>query len=222
MKKNNNKILTFCKKNAVYIILTFCILAIGLSVTLMLVNRDNGIKDQISNPSLDLDTDVELPGQDGSAGVEGELPGAEDQPVDKPISFIMPVSLPDDIGEYSATMVFNQTLNRYESHMAIDFFAPEGTEVYAVCDGTVESVENTLLHGTTIVINHGKGVKSIYNSLLDGENVTVGQSVKQGDVIGAVSNTNRQEHMSGPHLHFSATENGVVIDPAKYLVFNEK
>ena len=219
MKKNSNKILTFFKKNATYLVLTFCILAIGLSVTLMLVQRDNALKTPLINNSLDLGNgNLD---QSGNVGTDVELP-EDNQPVDKPITFIMPVLSPTEIGEYNEAMVFNQTLSRYESHMAIDFFAPEGTEVYAVCDGTIESVENTLLHGTTIVINHGNGVRSIYNSLADGDSVSIGQKVKQGDLIGEVSTSNRQEYKLGAHLHFSATENGEVIDPMKYLIINEK
>jgi murein DD-endopeptidase MepM/ murein hydrolase activator NlpD len=134
----------------------------------------------------------------------------------------MPVESSSEYGEYADTMVFNQTLNRFESHKAIDFFAEEGAPVVAVYDGTVESVTNTLLHGTTIIIDHGNGLKSIYNSLADGDGVVAGQTVSQGDVIGEVSSTNRQEYKDGPHLHFAVQENGEIIDPAKYLTFSEK
>lgn len=222
MKKNGSKILMFCKKNATYLVLTLCILAIGLSVTLMLVKKDSALKGQLSNNSLEVDKNNKVPVDDSNVGTDVEVPGTESEPVDKPITFIMPVTSPQEVGEYTETMVFNQTLNRFESHMAIDFFAPEGTEVYAVCDGTIESVENTLLHGTTVIIDHGKGVKSIYNSLADGDSVSIGQKVKQGDLIGEVSTSNRQEYKNGPHLHFSVTEDGNVIDPMKYLIMNEK
>ena len=106
--------------------------------------------------------------------------------------------------------------------MAIDFFAEEGTNVLAVYDGTISNIENTLLTGTTITIDHGNGLFTVYNSLADGDSVTVGQSVKQGDVIGQVSVSNRQEYKSGAHLHFEVYENGENIDPAKYLAFEEK
>ena len=134
----------------------------------------------------------------------------------------MPVNTTISVGEYSETMVFNQTLNRYSSHKAIDFFAPEGTPVMAVYDGTIESVNTSLLQGTTIIIDHGNGLKTVYNSLLDGDDVIVGQKVTQGEVIGEVSATNRQESKDGPHLHFSVEENGQVIDPIKYLAIAEK
>lgn len=208
MKKTHSKTLLFLKRNAVYFILSLCILAVGLSVTLMLVNRDATI-DTGSIP-------VEKPDDSG----DGSLP--DDNPASAVITFVLPVNNATSIGEYSESMVFNQTLNRYSGHLAIDFFAPEGTEVLAVYDGTVESVTNTLLYGTTVVIDHGNGLKTVYNSLLDGEKVVVGQTVKQGDAIGEVSSTNRQEYKDGPHLHFSVEENGKTIDPVKYLSIDEK
>ena len=103
-----------------------------------------------------------------------------------------------------------------------DFYASEGENVYAVYDGVVVGVENSLLTGYSVTIDHGEGLKTVYNSLSEDVVVTVGESVNQGDVIGAVSTTNRQEYKSGAHLHFEVHENGVSVDPATYLIFDEK
>jgi murein DD-endopeptidase MepM/ murein hydrolase activator NlpD len=205
MKNSNSKVLNYLRQNAVYLILALCIIAIGLSVTLMLVNRDKIVDNQLSAPIITPDDNDEK----------------EEETV-KIVSFIMPIANALDIGEYSEQPVFNDTLDRYSSHMAMDFFAEEGTSVCAVYDGVVESVTSTLLQGTTVVIDHGDGLKTSYNSLADGDMVTVGQTVKQGDIIGELSTSNRQESHTGAHLHFSVTENGQAINPSKYLVFDEK
>ena len=134
----------------------------------------------------------------------------------------MPVENATEIAGYSESMVFNSTLGRFSAHTAIDFFAAEGTPVYAVEDGTVESVTNGILEGVTVIIDHGDGLKTVYNSLADPDEVSVGQKVARGDKIGEVSVTNRQEYKDGAHLHFEVTENGETIDPGKYLVFEEK
>ena len=225
MRKTSRGAIAFLRRNAVYFILSLCILAIGLSVSLMLINRDNGLSNDLAIPPLNDEGNADNEQNASNTQKPNETPdqgAGTDDTVIKVVSFIMPVANATEVGEYSDTMVFNQTLSRFESHKAIDFYAQEGASVVAVYDGTVESVTNTLLHGTTIVIDHGDGLKSIYNSLADGESVVAGQTVKQGDVIGQVSATNRQEYKDGPHLHFVVEENGQVIDPAKYLTFNEK
>ena len=225
MRKTSRGAVAFLRRNAVYFILSLCILAIGLSVSLMLINRDNGLSNDLAIPPINDEANADNEQNASNTQKPNETPdqgAGTDDTVIKVVSFIMPVANATEVGEYSDTMVFNQTLSRFESHKAIDFYAQEGASVVAVYDGTVESVTNTLLHGTTIVIDHGDGLKSIYNSLADGESVVAGQTVKQGDVIGQVSATNRQEYKDGPHLHFVVEENGQVIDPAKYLTFNEK
>ena len=234
MKKENNKFLYFVRKNAVYLVLTACILAVGLSITLMLINENkqslNVDKNQSVNRPIDNEQNQQPNDQptvnpdnpDDQPTVNPNQPSEPTEPVSKPIVFELPVENPTSIGEYSETMVFNSTLNRFSAHMAIDFFADEGTNVLAVYDGTVSNIENTLLKGTTITVDHGNGLFTVYNSLADGGSVSVGQTVKQGDVLGQVSVTNRQEYKSGAHLQFEVYENGENIDPAKYLAFEEK
>ena len=214
MKNSNGKFTLFLRKNALWLILSFCILAIGLSVTLMLVTGNNAPDHQIEKPVDPDDNKPEDP--------DDNKPEDPDKPVVTEIVFIMPVENATSIGEYSETMVFNSTLSRYSVHLGTDFFAEEGTDVLAVYDGTVERVTNDLLKGYTVVIDHGNGLKTVYNSLADGDAVKTGQTVKQGDVIGQVSVTNRQEYKSGAHLHFEVMENDEIIDPAEYLVFDEK
>lgn len=216
MKKSQVKIKDFLKKNATYVVLGLCILAIGLSMTLMFINPsqdaviDQGNGSQVVLPDQNQDQEVETP-------IE-----PDPTPVQKQVSFIMPVENPTAITEYSESMVFNSTLNRYSAHKAMDFFCPEATTVYAVYDGKVTSVETTFLQGTTITIDHGDGLVTVYNSLSEPDGIKEGQLVSQGQAIGYVSVSNRQEYKSGAHLHFEVKENGEAINPYKYLQTQEK
>ncbi len=213
MKEEKRNVLTFFKRNAVYMVLALCILAVSFSITFMLLRQKSDVKVKVDTPTISTPDQTDTP---------TTSPEDENVPVVKPIEFIMPVLDPTSIGEYGETMVYNSTLNRYTAHLAMDFYAPEGSDVYAVYDGTVVSVESTFLQGTTITVDHGNGLFSIYNSLADGDSVSVGKSVKQGDVIGQVSVSNKQEYKAGAHLHFEVKENGTLIDPAKYLQAQEK
>ena len=213
MKEKKRSALLFLKRNAVYLVLAFCILAVSFSIVFMLMNNESDLSLDATKPPIVVPDDTNSP----TTSPEDDLAS-----VIKPIEFIMPVLNPTAIGEYGETMVYNSTLNRYTAHLAMDFYAPEGTSVCAVYDGTVVSVESSFLQGTTITIDHGNGLYSIYNSLADGDSVSVGDKVNQGDIIGEVSVSNRQEYKAGAHLHFEVKENGTLIDPAKYLESQEK
>lgn len=219
--KQERAVLNFFKKNAAYIILALCVLAIGLSITLVMVNRSaefsaqNTEREQVKVVTPDPTTDTPTP------VIEKPTP-TPDVPVVKVISFIMPVENATAVEDYTETLAYNSTLKRFEAHKAIDFFAEDGTPVYAAYDGVVSDVTTTLLTGTTVTIDHGNGLFTVYNSLTDGDKVFVGQSVKQGAEIGTVSTSNRQESKEGAHLHFQVVENGETINPAKYLALEEK
>ena len=219
--KQERTVLNFFKRNAAYIILALCVLAIGLSITLVMVNRsaelsaENAEREQVRVITPDPVDDTPTP-------VIQEPTPEPDVPVVKVISFIMPVENATAVEDYTETMAYNSTLKRFEAHKAIDFFAEDGAPVYAAYDGVISDVTTTLLTGTTVTIDHGKGLFTVYNSLTDGDKVFVGQSVKQGAEIGTVSTSNRQESKEGAHLHFQVVENGETINPAKYLALEEK
>ena len=206
------------KRNASYIAVALCILAVGLSIVFVLVSQ---------NEQGAFETVKEIPQENKPTAGDDDTP--EIIPTDVPeqtevknVTFVMPVSEPLSIELYTETMAYNSTLKRYSAHLATDFYAAEGTPVYAVYDGVVEKVENSLLKGVTVTIDHGNGLKTVYNSLEDAEFVSAAESVKKGDIIGYVSVTNRQESSDGAHLHFEVLENGVSINPSKYLTIDEK
>lgn len=96
------------------------------------------------------------------------------------------------------------------SHLGVDIAAPAGTPIKADAAGTVTLAEHDLYFtGGTVIIDHGYGLSTIYQhmSRLD---VTVGQHVEQGDLVGAVGATGR---VTGPHLHWGMNWYDVAIDP---------
>ena len=217
-----NKFLTVLKRNLSYVVVAFCILAVGLSVVYVLLTQQRTGDIAINNDG----TQQVLPATNEPVidpdPVSEPTSTTPDPPQQKVVSFIMPVENPQEVELYSESMVYNSTLKRFSAHLATDFFASEGTPVFAVYDGVVESVDNSILTGVSVTINHGNGLKTVYNSLEDVDDITVNAKVKQGDVIGHVSVTNRQEAGSGAHLHFEVIENGSSINPSKYLAIEEK
>ena len=64
-----------------------------------------------------------------------------------------------------------------------------------------------------IKISHGNGVETVYAHCSQ-LNVSKGQSVSQGQVIGKVGSTGRS---TGPHLHLEIRVNGVLYNPQNYV-----
>ena len=87
------------------------------------------------------------------------------------------------------------------------------TEIHAAKAGTVIVSQYSRSYGNYVVVSHGSGNTTLY-AHMSSRKVSVGQYVNQGDVLGITGSTGNS---TGPHLHFEITENGVRIDPLKYL-----
>lgn len=101
------------------------------------------------------------------------------------------------------------------SHKGLDIGAPKGTPIKAAASGTVTVAQYGYSggYGNYVMISHGNGIQTLYghcNSL----NVSVGQSVSQGQVIAYVGNTGNSY---GNHLHLEIRVNGVAQNPQNYL-----
>jgi murein DD-endopeptidase MepM/ murein hydrolase activator NlpD len=96
------------------------------------------------------------------------------------------------------------------NHWGIDIAGNEGEGVYATDAGVIVYAGwNNYGYGNMILIDHGGGFQSLY-AHLSGLNVGCGQSVGQGDVIGAIGTTGRS---SGAHLHFEIMTSSYKANP---------
>ena len=99
------------------------------------------------------------------------------------------------------------------NHNGIDLAGNEGEGVYAADAGViVYSGWNDYGYGNMIMIDHGNGFQSLYAHLSEVYR-GCGQSVGQGEGIGAIGSTGRS---SGPHLHFELMA-GMKVNPWDYL-----
>ncbi len=109
-------------------------------------------------------------------------------------------------------------------HDGLDIGVPTGTPVEAALAGTVSGTGNTdLAHsasgaqcysfGKWVMIQHGNGLNTMY-AHLSAINVSKGQAVSTGDVIGYSGMTG---YATGPHLHFGVYATAGV----QYLTLNQ-
>lgn len=112
-------------------------------------------------------------------------------------------------GVYGSSRVLNGVPK--QPHFGIDLAAPEGAKILAPAGGIVRLAHPELYYtGGTIILDHGHGLNTAYLHLskLD---VSVGQSVGAGEVIGRVGKTGRA---TGPHLCWRANWFDVRLDPS--------
>lgn len=100
----------------------------------------------------------------------------------------------------------------WTSHTGTDIPAPGGTPIQCAQDGVVTTVRSESFgssYGNYCIVYHGNGYATLYAHMLYAPNVTEGQSVSAGDVIGYVGSTGNS---TGNHLHYELRINGSRAD----------
>ena len=103
-------------------------------------------------------------------------------------------------------------LNRVRAHKGTDFAAPVGTPIYAAGSGRVTFRGVKGGYGNAVILAHAGSVTTLYGHMSRyAKGLSVGDKVKQGEVIGYVGMTGLA---SGPHLHYEYRVGGVHRNPA--------
>jgi len=97
-------------------------------------------------------------------------------------------------------------------HDGVDIGCDYGDSIGAAADGVVILSDWVSGYGYTVIIDHGRGVTTLYghNSVL---HVREGDSVKKGQLIASAGSTGIS---SGPHCHFEVRENNEPVPPGIY------
>ncbi len=102
-------------------------------------------------------------------------------------------------------------------HDGIDIALSKGSDVFAAGNGRVSYLSSSNLEagfGNYIEVDHGNGIVTRY-SHLEKMNVTWGQKVKQGQVIGLSGSSGGSV---APNLHYEVIKNGKNLDPLSFVV----
>lgn len=132
---------------------------------------------------------------------------------DVAMNFIWPIEGRTS-GLFGRRRVFNGQPKR--PHSGMDIAAPTGTEIHAPANGVVRDTGDYFFNGNTVFIDHGQGLMTIFLHL-NKIGVEIGQTVKQGEVIGTVGATGR---VTGPHLHLGVSLNNVRVEPRLFFPEN--
>ena len=95
-----------------------------------------------------------------------------------------------------------------KTHGGTDIAAPLGTPILAAADGVVVTATWHNSYGYYVKIKHDDTYSTLY-AHCSALHVSVGQTVKQGQVIADCGSTG---YSTGPHCHFEVIQNGVRVD----------
>lgn len=115
--------------------------------------------------------------------------------------------------------------NTSNNHSGMDISCAPSNQhnVIATLNGTVEMVVNSYSegrnqaagYGNYVKIKHDNGDSTIYGHMyLNSIKVSIGDQVKQGQVLGKMGNSGNS---TGTHLHFEIRSGGSPVDPANYI-----
>jgi murein DD-endopeptidase MepM/ murein hydrolase activator NlpD len=96
-----------------------------------------------------------------------------------------------------------------EYHRGLDYDVAEGTPVRAPAPGTVLFAGPLALTGRTVVVDHGRGLLSVFSHLAE-------SAVRQGEWVDTARllGTSGESGLAAvPHLHWAVYLHGVAIDP---------
>ncbi|MDD5452633.1 MAG: M23 family metallopeptidase [Desulfovibrionales bacterium] len=124
--------------------------------------------------------------------------------------FIKPVE-GDIVGLFGSRRILNG--EERSRHMGVDIRGKEGTPIRCANSGRVALASDFYLLGSTVILNHGQGVFTIYCHLSKAA-VKEGQQVAKGESLGEIGATGRA---TGPHLHWGAVICGARVDPLSLI-----
>ena len=207
----------FWQGRGVYAALAVSLIGLGAVVAAMAA-RTIGGEEESSQPPVEMVEQVVTDQPDTrttttttTAATTTTTAAAEEEAADL---YILPLSNTVQKPFSPTELLYCETMQDWRTHSGVDFAGEEGQTVKALANGTVVSVEKSLLWGGIVTIDHGVGVESRYYGVT--ATVQEGQSVEVGDSVGALSGV-PCESAQTPHLHLEMSIDGEPVDPVTAL-----
>lgn len=217
------------KSRGYYIVLFLCLIAVGTSGYLYYRNSDHTDDTAPATEQTQETTLRQTASESSSNGSTGQ-PNTQDVISEDAVSAgqstdgeaaVLAVVAPLDgetLRPYAMDhLAYNETTRDWRVHAGIDIQGALGQNVCAAADGIVYAIYDDDLLGKTVVLSHSGNYTTYYSNLSDTVQVSVGDTVSAGTVLGTIGDTALVEVSEEPHLHFAVYCNTSAVDPSEFL-----
>ena len=163
---------------------------------------------------------------DPNVNINDNSSNIEDDPVTETIEVLVkPFTIEAEVAHYfydmsddletrskSIVKVPNKE-STYMKSVGVDYFYTNQFDVLAATSGIVVERTTDSIYGNVLCIEHESGIRTIYSSL-NSFNVSKGDSVEQGEVIGKSGESLFTSGL-GSSLHFELMKDGEYLNPEK-------
>lgn len=223
------KVKHFFKRNIYPITVSVCtVLVLGIvTISAYTSIKNSGGDDVVIETSNDTQKDDSTPNSGDNGGDKSDevdnVVNEETKPTISTTAIIFGLPFENAMisKEYTdSSLLYDATTKLWCTHQGLDFACEDGKKIFAVYDGKIEKIENSMMYGTIIYLKVNEDLTVVYKGLSSDVFVKEGDSIKKGDELGKVASF-LAEKADGIHLHLEVVKAGILIDPTEYFSFNK-
>lgn len=117
-----------------------------------------------------------------------------------------------EVNQQENSIIFYE--DTYMQNSGVDYTSSNIFDVVSILDGTVISVDENDIMGTTVEVRHSNDLISVYQSLSD-VIVKKDDQIIQGQIIAKSGFSNINKDLEN-HLHFELYHKGEIVNPEEY------
>lgn len=196
---------------AVYVSAVVILLTLAVVLAITAANnqaKKNEVPDDVITDNNQAPSEPEKP--------DNTQPTVKDEPIPE---LALPVSGKLIKNHSVDVQVFSQTMKDWRVHLGVDIATAANAAVCSVADGTVAQVWEDPMMGWCVAVSHSGECMTVYKNLAKdlAEGISLGSTVKKGQLLGHVGDSAMLEIAEDPHLHMEMTVKGLQVDPLDYF-----
>ena len=143
--------------------------------------------------------EIEVAKKEATVQTSQKTAETDPEPSKAEVVYKLPLQGEMQRGYFTNELMWDETMEDWRTHQAVDIACGEGDEIDTAAPGTVTEARRDRMGGYVVSVDHGDGVVTIYKNL-DKIVVAKGDTLDEGQMIGAVGQSYPFEMAQKPHL----------------------